>query len=42
MLKSGYKLNEIDEMDIHFWFELANEEEIEEIEEVTADDIPWL
>lgn len=29
-------------MDIHFWFELSNENDDEEIEEVTADDIDWL
>jgi len=39
-LKEGYKLHEIDEMDIHFWFELSDE--YEEIEEVTADEISWL
>lgn len=40
LLKSGYKLHEIDEMDIKFWFELMMYEE--EIKEVTADEIPWL
>ncbi|MEA0563482.1 hypothetical protein [Lysinibacillus irui] len=40
-MKAGYKLHEIDEMDIHFWFELSNEDD-EEIEEVTADEISWL
>lgn len=40
LLKNGYKLHEIDAMDIHFWYELLNEEEF--IEEVTADDISWL
>lgn len=40
LLKGGYKLHEIDAMDIHFWYELASEDEF--IEEVTADEIPWL
>lgn len=40
LLKAGYKLHEIDAMDIYFWYELATEEEI--IEEVTADEIDWL
>lgn len=39
-MKAGYQLSQIDEMDIHFWFELVRDEE--EIEEVTADDIDWL
>lgn len=40
LLKAGYKLHEIDQMDIHFWYELMSD--YEEIEEVTADDINWL
>lgn len=39
-MKSGQSLYEIDNMDIHFFFELIGEED--EIEEVTADDISWL
>ncbi|BDH62306.1 hypothetical protein MTP04_24360 [Lysinibacillus sp. PLM2] len=39
-MKQGYKQHEIDQLDIKFWFELSRFEE--EIEEVTADDIPWL
>lgn len=38
-MKSGQSLYEIDNMDIHFFFELIGEDEIEE---VTADDIGWL
>lgn len=37
-MQEGYKLPEIDEMDIKFWFELH----IVETEEVTADDMDWL
>ena len=33
-------MHEIDQMDIRLWYELSTEEEV--IEEVTADDIPWL
>jgi len=40
LIKEGYKLHEIDEMDIHFWFELLVDDD--EIEEVTADEISWL
>lgn len=40
LIKAGQSLYEIDEMDIHFFFELMNEEE--EIEEVTADELGWL
>ncbi len=30
-------------MDIHFWFELSEGyDDYEDVEEVTADDIPWL
>ena len=42
-MKEGYKLYEIDEMDIHFWFELSEDyDDYEDMEEVTADDIAWL
>ncbi|MFJ7951279.1 hypothetical protein ACIQZG_07100 [Lysinibacillus sp. NPDC096418] len=40
MIKEGYKLHEIDEMDIHFWFELSDD--YEDMEEVTANEISWL
>lgn len=39
-MKAGQSLFEIDEMDIHFFFELMDEDE--EIEEVTADELDWL
>lgn len=37
-MKEGYKLHEVDEMDIKFWLELH----IIETEIVTADEIDWL
>ena len=37
-MQEGYKLHEIDQMDIFFYFELG----AIEIEHVTADEIPWL
>lgn len=40
LIKEGYKLHEVDEMDIHFWFELTGD--FDEIYEVTADEISWL
>jgi len=40
LIKEGYKLHEVDEMDIHFWFELTGD--FDEMEEVTADEISWL
>lgn len=40
LIKEGYKLHEVDEMDIHFWFELTSD--FDEMEEVTADEISWL
>jgi len=40
LIKEGYKLHEVDEMDIHFWFELTGD--VDETEEVTADEISWL
>lgn len=41
MDKRGYKLNEIDGMDIHFFLELFNEHEESNVIE-NADDVPWL
>ena len=37
-MREGYKLHEIDQMDIKFWFELNRIE----TEYVTADDFEWL
>jgi len=37
-MRDGYKLPEIDEMDIKFWLELN----IVETEYITADDLDWL
>jgi hypothetical protein len=37
-MREGYKLHEIDEMDIKFWFELH----MIETEYITADDLDWL
>ena len=41
MDKRGYKLNEIDDMDIHFFWELYSEHEETNLIE-NADDVPWL
>lgn len=41
MSKAGYKLNEIDEMDIHFYWELFDEHKEPDLIE-NADDVPWL
>ncbi|WP_275950849.1 hypothetical protein [Cytobacillus citreus] len=40
MDKKGYKLTEIDEMDIGFYFELYSKEKEEKV--VYADQVPWL
>jgi hypothetical protein len=42
-MTKGYKLNEIDDMDIHFYWELFDEES-EKQEKVIeyADAVPWL
>jgi len=41
-MKQGYKLNEIDDMDIHFFWELLDENtNISKVAEY-ADDVPWL
>ena len=37
-MREGYKLPEIDEMDIKFWIELNTAE----IKYITADDLDWL
>lgn len=37
-MQEGYKLHEIDQMDIRFFFELR----MIEMENVTADELPWL
>ena len=37
-MQEGYKLNEIDQMDIKFWFELHQIE----TEYITADELSWL
>lgn len=37
-MNEGYKLHEVDEMDIKFYLELIQQD----IEYITADDIPWL
>jgi hypothetical protein len=37
-MREGYKLHEIDEMDIKFWFELNTVQ----TEYITADDLDWL
>lgn len=42
MDKNGYKLNEIDDMDIHFFWEVY-EKQVSEPEVVQyADEVPWL
>jgi len=42
MKKNGYKLNEIDDMDIHFFWELFDEKSSESNVIENADDVPWL
>ena len=42
MGKPGYKLNEIDEMDIHFYWDLFDEYQEESNLIENADDVPWL
>lgn len=37
-MKEGYKLHEIDQIDLKFWLELTQIE----TEYITADDIDWL
>lgn len=41
MGKPGYKLNEIDEMDIHFYWDLFDEHQDSNLI-TNADDVPWL
>lgn len=40
LMKQGYKLHEIDEMDIGFYFELFSEPKEEKV--VYAEQVPWL
>lgn len=40
LIKSGWTLNQIDEADIFFLFDLYSEEKQETV--VYADDVPWL
>jgi len=46
LMKQGYKLIEIDEMDLHFYWELLEDNELVETAggpAVTyAEDVPWL
>lgn len=39
--EKGYKLNEIDDMDIHFFWEIFEEEKEKTVIEF-ADDVSWL
>lgn len=41
-MKKGYKPNEIDDMDIHFYWELFDETEKQDEVITNADDVPWL